>query len=218
MASGEPRRENGGQQQGRAQDEKAAYETWLARHERANVEAAQERQRDESQRGETWRGETARGEEKQRAQESRAGAEPFDPSRVGSSREPSRWVMRHVEQWAERLGKKHLLRLAQKKGRLAQSLDDVPDRMRKVAQQTQLALELLDDFKAGEFRDVPWHSVAILSGAVLYLVSPLDVIPDKVPGLGHLDEVALLSVAVRLAQKDLRRYCEFKGRPAANYF
>ena len=88
----------------------------------------------------------------------------------------------------------------------------------QVFEQTQLALELLDDFKAGEFRDVPWHSVAILSGAVLYLVSPLDVIPYKLPGLGHLDEVALLSVAVRLAQKDLRRYCEFKRRPAADYF
>lgn len=202
MASGEVREGNGGRPQQHRQDEKAAYETWLARHERANAEAARDRAQEEREHGES----------------SVAASEPFDPSRIGSSQRPTRWAMRHLERWSERLGKRHLLRLAQKKGRLAQSLDDVPERMRQVAQQARLALELLDDFKAGKFRDVPWHSVAILSGAVHYLVSPVDVIPDKLPGLGHLDELALLSVAVRLTQKDLRRYCKFRGEPESKYF
>ncbi len=200
MASGEVRRENGGQPQHR-KDEKAAYETWLARHERANADAARDRAQEARERGEPS-----------------SASEPFDPSKLGSSQRPTRWAMRRLEGWSERLGKRHLLRLAQQKGRLARSLDEVPDRMRQMAQQTQLALELLDDFKAGTYRDVPWHSVAILSGAVLYLVSPVDVIPDKLPALGHLDELALLSVAVRLTQKDLRRYCKFRGEPEAKYF
>lgn len=126
--------------------------------------------------------------------------------------------MRLVERWAERIGKRHLLRLAQERGHLALALGDVPSKMRKVAQQTHLALELLDDFRSGEYRDLSWRAAALLSAAVLYVVSPLDVVPDLLPALGHLDEVAILTVAVRLVEKDLRRYCRFKGRPEADYF
>src|SRR5690554_2356160 len=92
MASGEVREGNGGRPQQHRQDEKAAYETWLARHERANAEAARDRAQEEREHGES----------------SVAASEPFDPSRIGSSQRPTRWAMRHLERWSERLGKRHL--------------------------------------------------------------------------------------------------------------
>ncbi len=39
---------------------------------------------------------------------------------------------------------------------------------------------------------VPRRSKLLLGGTVLYLVSPLDVIPDFVPGLGQLDDVVIV--------------------------
>ncbi|HET6360984.1 MAG TPA: YkvA family protein [Gemmatimonadota bacterium] len=43
---------------------------------------------------------------------------------------------------------------------------------------------------------VPRKSKLVLCGTVLYLVSPIDVVPDFVPGLGQLDDavVALLAL------------------------
>lgn len=43
---------------------------------------------------------------------------------------------------------------------------------------------------------VPKRSKLVLGGTFLYLVSPIDVVPDFVPGLGQLDDivVALLSL------------------------
>jgi uncharacterized membrane protein YkvA (DUF1232 family) len=206
MATGEVREQNGGKQQARrGQDDRAAYEAWLARREEANTQSAEVRAREEAA-AEAW------DRSRKRAAESELEA-------VRSTRPaPSGWLMRRVEHWAERVGKRHLVRLAQERGNLAQAVGDVPTRMRKVAHQTQLALELLDDFRSGHYRDIPWHSAALLSAAVLYVVSPLDVVPDAIPALGQLDEVAVLTVAVRVAEKDLRRYCQFKKRSEADYF
>lgn len=43
---------------------------------------------------------------------------------------------------------------------------------------------------------VPRKSKLILGGTVLYLVSPVDVIPDFVPGLGQLDDVVVALLAL----------------------
>src|SRR5687768_3094266 len=43
---------------------------------------------------------------------------------------------------------------------------------------------------------VPRKSKLILGGTVLYLVSPIDVIPDFVPGLGQLDDIVVALLAL----------------------
>ncbi|HET6639860.1 MAG TPA: YkvA family protein [Gemmatimonadota bacterium] len=43
---------------------------------------------------------------------------------------------------------------------------------------------------------VPRKSKLVLGGTVLYLVSPLDVVPDFVPGLGQLDDVVVALLAL----------------------
>lgn len=43
---------------------------------------------------------------------------------------------------------------------------------------------------------VPKRSKLILGGTVLYLVSPIDVIPDFVPGLGQLDDIVVALLAL----------------------
>ncbi len=43
---------------------------------------------------------------------------------------------------------------------------------------------------------VPKRSKLILGGTILYLVSPIDVIPDFVPGLGQLDDIVVVLLAL----------------------
>ena len=43
---------------------------------------------------------------------------------------------------------------------------------------------------------VPRKSKLVLCGTVLYLVSPIDVVPDVVPGLGQLDDVVVVLLAL----------------------
>lgn len=43
---------------------------------------------------------------------------------------------------------------------------------------------------------VPLRSKLLFGGTLVYLVSPIDVIPDFVPGLGQLDDVVLAVIAL----------------------
>lgn len=43
---------------------------------------------------------------------------------------------------------------------------------------------------------VPLRSKMLFGGTLVYLVSPIDVIPDFVPGLGQLDDVVLAVIAL----------------------
>lgn len=43
---------------------------------------------------------------------------------------------------------------------------------------------------------VPKRTKMIVGGTALYLISPIDVIPDFVPGLGQLDDVVLAILAL----------------------
>src|SRR5690606_34129177 len=117
-----------------------------------------------------------------------------------------------------RWGLGHLEVLARKKGRVAVSMSAVPEQMHLVANQTRLVLELVDDVRLGHYRDVSWRSIALLVGGLLYVVSPADVIPDALPLLGALDDLAVLAVATRLARADLKAYCRHKGYREEDYF
>jgi uncharacterized membrane protein YkvA (DUF1232 family) len=90
--------------------------------------------------------------------------------------------------------------------------------MQRVTNQARLATELVDDFQAGVYRGVAWRSIALLSGALVYTVSPADVIPDVIPALGTLDDMLVTSLALRLVRRELEEYCAFKGYAPAEYF
>ena len=137
--------------------------------------------------------------------------------RAQSSRR-TKMFKRWLEKFSRKLGHQHLIKLVQRRGSVAQSLDDIPKRMHRVANQTRLVLELIDDFVEGRYREIPWRSMVVLAGAVLYTVSPTDVVPDFVPILGAMDDLALVAVATRLLRKDLERYCQFKHYSVSAYF
>jgi uncharacterized membrane protein YkvA (DUF1232 family) len=51
----------------------------------------------------------------------------------------------------------------------------------------------------------------VLLVALLYLVVPIDLIPDPIPVLGLADDVALIVYAIRFAKPELERYRKFQA-------
>lgn len=50
-------------------------------------------------------------------------------------------------------------------------------------------------------RDTPWRVKAILVFAILYLLSPFDLVPDWIAGFGFLDDLTVVSLLVAWALK-----------------
>jgi uncharacterized membrane protein YkvA (DUF1232 family) len=44
---------------------------------------------------------------------------------------------------------------------------------------------------------VPWHAKLVAAGSALYVASPVDLLPDVIPGVGGVDDLLAVLVAVR---------------------
>ena len=90
---------------------------------------------------------------------------------------------------------KNAERLAKENGFLQQYWQDI-----------KTSFALLKDWYMGNYTKIPFRIVASIAGAMLYLVSPLDVVPDWVPFGGLLDDALVLAAIFALSRRDLDEY------------
>ncbi|HSI69033.1 MAG TPA: YkvA family protein [Gillisia sp.] len=70
---------------------------------------------------------------------------------------------------------------------------------------------LLRDWYQGRYKDVPWLVISSIGGALLYVLSPIDLIPDFLPVIGYLDDAAVIAALVKYVRVDLADYRKWKG-------
>jgi uncharacterized membrane protein YkvA (DUF1232 family) len=81
----------------------------------------------------------------------------------------------------------------------------------ELAHRARVALHLLADHTRGECPQIPYQTVSLLATALLYYLTPVDVIPDFIPHVGKSDDAVMLDVAWRLAGPGIQRYLDWKG-------
>lgn len=89
-------------------------------------------------------------------------------------------------------------------GQIVQSVDDRSGpgaRAREPRTVVELARFLADCgrllWRVARDPRVPWTAKAVAGGAAAYVISPIDLVPDFIPGVGQLDDLFLLTRAVR---------------------
>ncbi|WP_416422972.1 YkvA family protein [Pseudomonas sp. App30] len=58
----------------------------------------------------------------------------------------------------------------------------------------------------GEYRAINPRSLVMIVAGLLYFVSPIDAIPDWIPGIGLLDDIAVLAWVVNSLEKELAAF------------
>ena len=76
----------------------------------------------------------------------------------------------------------------------------------------KLMISLLSDYYKGDYTDIPWNVLASIAGAIVYFVSPIDVIPDFIPVLGYVDDLYVVKLALDFAKEDLVKYEAWKQK------
>jgi uncharacterized membrane protein YkvA (DUF1232 family) len=80
----------------------------------------------------------------------------------------------------------------------------------KYAELGKIMVGMLKDIKNGVYPEVPWFTIATVALVLLYVLNPMDIIPDFIPGLGYIDDMAVLSIGVGWIESDLHRYLDWK--------
>ena len=58
----------------------------------------------------------------------------------------------------------------------------------------------------GEYRHLPWKSIAFVAAGLLYFVTPADLIPDFILGTGFLDDAVVVAYVMKAIRDDLARF------------
>lgn len=84
-------------------------------------------------------------------------------------------------------------------------------------EKVRLLWMVIRDYANGTYRSVPWKAVGALVAAIVYVVSPVDLIPDFLIPIGWTDDLLALALTWGLVKRELRDYCAWKGLSPAHF-
>ena len=78
--------------------------------------------------------------------------------------------------------------------------------LRAATRDAKTLIRLVSAYAHDEYRRIPVRSLVYALGALLYFLSPVDLVPDFLPVVGYLDDVAVVVAVVKALNKDLDRF------------
>ena len=85
-----------------------------------------------------------------------------------------------------------------KNAKLNEALESVP-----------ILISCLKSYIKREYTEIPVGTMIAIVSALIYWVSPWDLIPDYIPGIGQIDDAAVVMVCLTMVKADLDEYKEW---------
>jgi uncharacterized membrane protein YkvA (DUF1232 family) len=65
---------------------------------------------------------------------------------------------------------------------------------------------LIKAYSTGEYRDIPFKTILLLLGVVIYFINPIDLIPDMLPLTGFSDDFGVLLWAYNSVNNEIEKF------------
>jgi uncharacterized membrane protein YkvA (DUF1232 family) len=69
-----------------------------------------------------------------------------------------------------------------------------------------ILISLVKAYIEKRYANVPIGTVIAIVGALLYFLSPIDLVPDLLPAIGLVDDAAVIALALKLVHDDVKEY------------
>lgn len=69
---------------------------------------------------------------------------------------------------------------------------------------------LVRDWRTGKYRQALYGTIAAVVFGLIYVINPLDIIPDVLPILGAIDDATVIGALLMLVERDLKKYRSWK--------
>lgn len=70
---------------------------------------------------------------------------------------------------------------------------------------------LLNNYFHKKYTKVPIGTIGAILVAVIYLVAPIDIVPDWIVGAGYLDDAGVMALCLTLIKSDIDEYQEWRN-------
>lgn len=95
--------------------------------------------------------------------------------------------------------------LASSKSKL-QSIIDNNQKLKEFTEKVSLMIRMLKAQFNGQYHGFPWKSLVMIAGALIYFITPIDLIPDFIPALGLTDDATIVYWIYQSLQEDVDKF------------
>jgi len=96
---------------------------------------------------------------------------------------------------------------------VSNKLSDMDENKKRVTgffDRIRTLLRMLSAYIRGEYREMPWKSLLMIIGSLIYFLMPLDLIPDFIPISGFADDIAIIFLVFNSINEDIEAFLEFE--------
>jgi uncharacterized membrane protein YkvA (DUF1232 family) len=74
----------------------------------------------------------------------------------------------------------------------------------------RLLVSMVKDYWSRSYRQMPYATAGAAVVALLYVLNPLDFVPDVLPLIGQVDDAAVIAACLVFIEQDLYKYRQWK--------
>lgn len=75
-----------------------------------------------------------------------------------------------------------------------------------------MMISMVRMFIMKEYTDTPVTSIVSIVTTLIYVLSPIDLVPDAIPGIGYVDDAFVVSACLALVRTDLEDYRSWREK------
>ncbi|MEP1035128.1 YkvA family protein [Ekhidna sp.] len=70
----------------------------------------------------------------------------------------------------------------------------------------EILMRMIQAHLSGEYRSFPVSSIILIVFALVYFITPMDLIPDVIPALGFTDDASVVFLIVKKLNRDIKKF------------
>lgn len=98
-------------------------------------------------------------------------------------------------------------------GSVTEKMSDMDENKRRVSdffEKIKIMLRMLKAYISGDYRQIPWKSLMMIIGSLIYFMMPLDLIPDFIPITGLADDITIIFLVFSSINEDIMNFLDFE--------
>jgi len=90
------------------------------------------------------------------------------------------------------------------------NMDGTKKQVSEFFEKVKTMLRMLRAYISGEYRQIPWKSLLMIIGSLIYFLMPIDLIPDFIPITGFADDISIIFLVFNSINEDINAFLEYE--------
>ena len=119
-----------------------------------------------------------------------------------------------IKKGAKRIKKEDIEKVTRKADEIEKKVRESGP-LKRYIDDVKLLLSMVNDYWSGDYKEIPYWAIGATVFALLYVLSPIDLILDFIPVVGLVDDAAVVALCIYMIEQELHDYSEWKTQNAS---